>query len=193
VLLDGAIGLLDYGMVGRLDETYREQVEDLLVAIATRDSRQLVSVVMRLGSTPPGLNESALATDLADFVDQYAYQSMQHFDVTGAFTEFVEIVRRYQIILPSSVALLIKVLLMLAGMAKMLEPDFCLMELIEPYRRQVLRRRLSPRRQMRKFRTVFSELEELAEVAPRRLREILDQVQRGKFDVHLDHRGLEPS
>ena len=28
---------------------------------------------------------------------------------------------------------------------------------------------------------------------PRRLREILQQVETGKFDVHLDHRGLEPS
>jgi ubiquinone biosynthesis protein len=33
----------------------------------------------------------------------------------------------------------------------------------------------------------------LAEVLPRRLREILQQVETGKFDVHLDHRGLEPS
>ena len=33
----------------------------------------------------------------------------------------------------------------------------------------------------------------LAEVVPRRLRDILQQVQAGRFDVHLDHRGLEPS
>jgi ubiquinone biosynthesis protein len=36
-------------------------------------------------------------------------------------------------------------------------------------------------------------VEQLAEVLPRRLREILQQVEMGKFDVHLDHRGLEPS
>ncbi len=28
---------------------------------------------------------------------------------------------------------------------------------------------------------------------PRRLSSILQQVQAGRFDVHLDHRGLEPS
>ena len=36
-------------------------------------------------------------------------------------------------------------------------------------------------------------MEQLAEIVPRRLRAILQQVQSGKFDVHLDHRGLEPS
>ncbi|MEM9354271.1 MAG: AarF/ABC1/UbiB kinase family protein, partial [Planctomycetota bacterium] len=32
-----------------------------------------------------------------------------------------------------------------------------------------------------------------AEVVPRRVRDILNQVQSGSFVVHLDHRGLEPS
>ena len=67
------------------------------------------------------------------------------------------------------------------------------MELIQPYQRKLLQRRLSPARQMRKMRRIFSELEQLAEILPRRLRDILQQVESGKFDVHLDHRGLEPS
>ena len=37
------------------------------------------------------------------------------------------------------------------------------------------------------------EFQQLAEVVPRRLRDILQQVQSGRFDVHLDHRGVEPS
>jgi ubiquinone biosynthesis protein len=36
-------------------------------------------------------------------------------------------------------------------------------------------------------------MQQLAEVVPRRFRDILQQIQSGRFDVHLDHRGLEPS
>lgn len=190
---DGAVGLLDFGMVGRLDESLREQVEDLLVALASRDSPRLTTVVMRLGSTPLGLDDVALSTDLTAFVEQYAYQPLDQFDLSGAFTEFIEIVRRYEIVLPSSVAVLIKTLLMLEGMARMMEPEFSLMEVVHPYHSNIIRRRISPRRQARKIRNMLGELEQLIEVAPRRIREILEQVQRGKFDVHLDHRGLEPS
>ncbi|WP_442485457.1 ABC1 kinase family protein [Aeoliella sp. SH292] len=193
LMSDGAIGLLDFGMVARLSDPLREQVEDLLVAIACHDSSRLTNVVMRIGSTPPGLDDVALATDLTAFVDQYAYQSLDQFDLSGAFTEFVEIVRRYEIVLPSAVAMLIKTLLMLEGMARMMQPSFSLMEVIEPYRGQIFRRRMSPKRHARKIRNMLAELEQLAEVAPRRVREILEQVQRGSFDVHLDHRGLEPS
>jgi ubiquinone biosynthesis protein len=57
----------------------------------------------------------------------------------------------------------------------------------------MLARRLSPVRQTKKLLRIYGEMEQLAEILPRRLRDILSQVQSGKFDVHLDHRGLEPS
>jgi ubiquinone biosynthesis protein len=193
VLPDGAIGLLDFGMVARLDESLREDIEDMLIAIVSQDSQRLTSLVTRLGAVPPGLDESAFSVDLSEFVSHYANQPIDAFDLAGALTEMIEIVQRYRIALPSSLAMLIKVLVMLEGTARMLEPNFSLMELIQPYQKKMLRRRLSPARQMRKLRRIYTEMEELAEILPRRLRDILQQVDAGKFDVHLDHRGLEPS
>lgn len=193
VLPDGSIGLLDFGMVARLDESLREDIEDMLISIVSQDAQRLTSLVTRLGAVPPGLDESALSVDLSEFVSHYANQPIDTFDLAGALTEMIEIVQRYRIALPSSLAMLIKVLVMLEGTARMLEPNFSLMELIQPYQKKMLLRRMSPARQMRKMRRIYSEMEELAEILPRRLRDILQQVDAGKFDVHLDHRGLEPS
>jgi ubiquinone biosynthesis protein len=193
VLPNGAIGLLDFGMVARLDESLREDIEDMLIAIVSQDAQRLTSLVTRLGAVPPGLDEPALGIDLTEFVVHYANQPVDAFDLGGALTEMVEIIQRYHIVLPASLAMLIKVLVMLEGTARLLEPNFSLMELIQPYQKTMLRRRLSPARQMRKMRRIFSEVEQLAEILPRRLRDILQQVDSGKFDVHLDHRGLEPS
>jgi ubiquinone biosynthesis protein len=193
VLSDGTIGLLDFGMVARLDDALREDIEDMLIAILSQDAQKLTSLVMRLGAVPPGLDESALSVDLSEFVGHYANQPVDSFDLGGALTEMVEIVQRYHIMLPSSLAMLIKVLVMLEGTARLLEPEFSLMELIRPYQKTMLRRRLSPARQMRKMHRIYSEVEQLVEILPRRLRDILQQVDAGKFDVHLDHRGLEPS
>jgi ubiquinone biosynthesis protein len=193
VLAGGAIGLLDCGMVGRLDDALREDVENVLMAIVTQDAQQLTSLVMRLGAVPPGLDEAALSVDLTEFVVHYANQPADAFDLAGALTEMIEIVQRYHIALPSSLAMLIKVLIMLDGTGRLLEPHFSLMELVEPYQKKMLRRRLSPMRQVKKMRRLYSEVEQLVEILPRRIRDILQQVESGKFDVHLDHRGLEPS
>ena len=193
VMPDGAIGLLDFGMVVRIDEGLREEIEDMLLSIVEQDANRLVSVLMRVGAVPAGLDETSLSLDLTDFVSHYAHQSVDHFELAAALTEMFELMRRYEIVLPSSMALLLKVLIMLEGTAQKLQPNFSLMEVIQPYQRKILAQRLSPSRQLRKARRMAYEVQQLAEVVPRRLREILHQVQSGRFDVHLDHRGLEPS
>lgn len=194
LLLPGnIIGLLDFGMVGRIDERLREDIEAMLLAIINRDVLMLTSIIKRVGTPPPALDEAALGVDVADFVGNYATQSLSHFNLGGALNEITEIVRRHQIFLPAQVSLLIKTLVTLEGTSRMLHPDFSLIEIMQPFHRKMMLRRLSPARQIRKLRRIYWEFENLLEIFPGRAMDILQQIQAGKFDVHLDHRGLEPS
>ncbi len=189
----GGIALLDCGMVGRINESLRENIEEMLLAIVGYDADRLTSLIVRIGSVPPQLDEAQLSADLADYVAHYAHQSVDRFDLSGALSEMIEIIRRYQIMLPAPIAMLLKVLMMLEGTARLLNPKFSLMEVMEPYQTRMVRWRLSPTRHLKKVQRITYEMEQLLELLPRRLREILAQIQAGRFDVHLDHRGLEPS
>ena len=187
------IGILDFGMVGRLDERLREEFEDLLLAIVNRDAPLLTTLIMRMGSVPSELNESELQNELADFVSHYGSQSLEQLELAEALEEMVDMVFRYHIVLPAQVAMLLKVLITLEGSAQLLSPTFSLLDVIHRYQRKAVLRRFSPTRRIRKLRRLYAELERLVETLPRRITDILEQVQSGKFDVHLDHRGLEPS
>ena len=190
---EGTIGLLDFGMVGRISERLREDIEAMLVAIVNQDVLMLTTLIKRVGSCPIDLNESALSNDVADFVGQYSTQVLSQFDMSGALTDFIALVRRYNITLPSEASLLIKVLVTLEGSARLLNPNFSLMEIMKPFQRMLVLKRLSPARQMRKMRRFYMEVEQLADDLPQRLSNILEQVQTGRFDVHLDHRRLGPT
>ncbi len=193
MLPGNVIGLLDFGMVGRLEERLREDIEEMLVAIVHQDVVLLTTLLRRVGNAPPDLDASVFGTDVADFVGSYANQSLDQFHLGNALRDMIEILRTHRIALPAQVGLLIKVLITLDGTTRLLSPSFSLMEMMRPFHRRMILRRISPRNRLRKLRRVFLALEQLAEVFPQRLLEILDQVQSGKFDVHLDHRGLEPS
>jgi ubiquinone biosynthesis protein len=156
VLLPGnVIGLLDFGMVGRIDERLREQIEDILMAFVQHDVPLLVRIIKQLGRAPPQLDEAGLANDVADFVGHYATQSLENFPVGIALSDMVEIMRRYRISLPTSVAMLIKTLVSLEGTGKLLNPRFSLMEVMQPFHRGMLLRRLSPARQVKKLRRLY--------------------------------------
>jgi ubiquinone biosynthesis protein len=194
VLLPGnCIGLLDFGMVGRLEERLREDIEEMLLAITSRDVSLLTSVIVRIGEAPPDLDERGLAMDVADFLGDYASQPLEQLSLGSALSDMTQIIHRYKIKLPAQVAMLLKTLITLEGTGKLLSPSFSLIELLQPLHRRMLLRRLSPTRQWRKFMRFYVEAERLAEILPRRLTEILEQIQAGKFDVHLYHRALEPS
>jgi ubiquinone biosynthesis protein len=193
VLPGNTLGVLDCGMVGRLDERLREDIEEMLNAIVQRDVVLLATLIRRVGSAPPDLDASALTGDVTEFVENYGNQSLDQLRLDKALRDLVEIVRVHHIILPPQVSMLIKVLITLDGTTRLLNPKFSIMEMMRPFHRRMLLQRISPRRRLQKLRRMLLALEQLAEVLPHRLLEILDQVQAGKFDVHLDHRGLEPS
>lgn len=194
VLMEGnVIGLLDFGMVGRLDERLQEDLAEMLLAVASQDAEHLASVIVRVGAVPAELDRPSLSVDLADFLAHYTTQSLADFDLSAALNELVEIIRRYHVVLPARLALLLKMLVNLDGTGKLLSPRFSLMEVMQPYHRRLLWQRMSPRRQARRMRRLYFETRHLLESLPGGLVDILEQIQSGKFDVHLDHRGLEPS
>ena len=52
VLPNGKIGLLDAGMVGRIDDKFRRQIEDILMAAGDRDADRLTDAVTRVCGMP---------------------------------------------------------------------------------------------------------------------------------------------
>ncbi len=191
VLQDAVIGVLDCGMVGRVDEALREQVEDLLMAAVDQDTERLVDALVELGEVPPDFDRTALRSDVAEFVDRYGSVSIDDFDLSGALNGMVEIIRRHHILLPSRVSLLIKMLVMLEGTSQQLSPDFSIVELLEPYRAESIKRRLSPQRMLRKLQNAQRDWLRLAESFPGDITNLMERVRKGSFDVKLEHRRLD--
>jgi len=193
VLEDCRIGLLDFGMVGRIDERLHEDVGEMLIALGNLDAEHMTSMILRIGKAPTNLDRAALSLDVADFLSYYASQSLTKFDLSGAIREIMEQIRRYNIMLPARIAVLLKAVITLEGTARLISPKFSLVEMMQPYQTKMIWRRFSPRRTFRKFHRIYSELEHLLDILPRGLGDVFEQVQSGRFDIHLDHRGLEPS
>jgi ubiquinone biosynthesis protein len=193
VLNDGRLGLLDFGMVGRIDDRLREAIEEMLLAVVGRDASLLTTLIKRVGNVPPRLDDSILSIDVADLVDTYGSQPLESFDLSGALNDVTDIMHRHQISLPPQTSMLIKMLITLEGTLHQLAPTFSLLEVMQPFFRKMWLRRLSPRRQARRMRRIYLELETLVETLPSQVSNVMQLVQEGRLDVHLAHKGLSPS
>ena len=192
LLPGGVVGVLDCGMVGRLDEELAEGLEDMLMAIVNHNSVDLADSILRIGSAPPETPRDDLRADLTDFVADYAGQSIQDMDLSGALNRLFEIIRRYNITLPPPLSLLLRTLVELEGTAQRLSPDFSLAEVFRPFYTTMVSRRLSVRRILSRLQHAYRDWERLAESLPRDLGDVVRRVRDGSFSIHLDHRHIDP-
>jgi len=188
---DGRIGLLDFGMVGRLDTHTRDDLEEMLLAAVNRDPDRITELVLRIGSVPKGIDRNGLNIEVSEFVDEYISDSLKDFDLSGTFKELTKIIRDYRIILPSGISMLLKVLIMLEGTSRALNRDFNLAELLEPYQAKSIRQKYSPERLLSRLQRTYRDWDRLLEMLPIQLAEILQQMKDGSFDVYLEHRRLD--
>jgi ubiquinone biosynthesis protein len=191
VLPDGKIGLLDAGMVGRLDEKVRKQIEDMLMAAGDRDADRLTDAVTRVCGLPGDLDRAALSADLTELFEDFGTQSVGELNISGALIRVTEILHAHKLILPGRLSMLIKCLILLEGTGRLLSPTFSLAEVLAPWRMKFLLRRFSPEAQLKNARQVFSDWQRMAESAPKILSTMLDRLEAGKFAFRHEHRHLK--
>lgn len=191
VLPDGRICLLDYGMVGLLDEPTRERLVDLLQAITAQDCESAVDVVLSLGEARGETDIPLLKVDMRDFIANYYGIELERIDVSRLFSDFMGILTTHQIRCPGSLMLLIRALVTLEGVGRGLDPEFNLARQLEPFVVQVVRERYEPKRVvdsiLKDARNVMTSLHDLPVNMGRTLRRLADN----DLEVHLEHRGLD--
>jgi ubiquinone biosynthesis protein len=189
----GRVGILDGGMVGRIDEQLREQIIEMLVAAAEGDAPRLADVIAGMTRAPADLDRAGLSADLMEVFAQYGTQAVGQFDVGGALTAVSHLMHEYNLVMPSRLSMLIKCLIILEGTAKGLNANFNLAELLEPYRRQFVIDQLSPEKWLRKANRARRDWQVLADAIPREFHTLLAQLRSGRFAVRVKHPPLDRS
>lgn len=191
VMENQKIAIIDCGMVGRLDDDLREDIEDLLMSVINQNSKKLLNIITRLGSTPRNLDRAGLQHDISEFVHYYSSLPLKELNLSTTLKEMTSIIRRHGILLPTSISLLIKVLVMLEGTSHSLNADFDLISVMKPYQKRMILNRLSPSRQKRIFQNFYQDIERLMHVVPIGIMDIIQNLQKGDLTIKLDYYRLE--
>lgn len=191
ILPDNIICLLDYGIVGRLDESLKTFLTDILAAIVNRDMDEVVSLLLFAGDISDTLDIRALKRDLSNFIDGYYEIPLKEIEVGRMLMEFIEIITLYSIRIPPDLMLLAKSLVLIEGMGRKLDPTFDMAEHLRPFIVKSIREKFSPRHISRDINQILVSYLNLARNIPRDLKEIINRINRNKFKIDLEHRGLD--
>jgi ubiquinone biosynthesis protein len=189
---DETFGLIDFGMVGTLDETAQGHLADLVLAITGQDYERLVDVLLALGVTAERVDRRVLRRDLERLISGYYGKPLGEVNLSALINEALAIMRRHKLHLPSNLALLVKTIIITEGLGARLDPAFHLITIVEPYASQLLLQQRSPLRVMRKLNRMGKDLVWLGTEAPQQLRRLAGELERRGFEVGMKPQTFDP-
>lgn len=191
VFLDGnRVGLLDFGMVGRVTDKRRDQLIDFLDALVHKNEKGMINV-LTLWAGDAEVDEDSLAYDLTEMVFGYDDLSLKDIHIGFLLSEITALMRDNQLSLPPDLTLLFKAMITLEGLGNQLDPDFHLVDHMTPFVARVMEARYTPEALLRRTRRGMKEMAEVVFGLPRDVARLFRQVRRGNFRVDFDLKRLD--
>jgi ubiquinone biosynthesis protein len=191
VLSNGVVGLIDFGMVGRLEEDKREQLIDLLLAVTQGNVRSCVDQVLVIGKPFRPVDRPLLTSDVRDFIEGYYGLPLEQINVGNLLTDFVNILSSHGIRYPADLMLLIRAIITLEGVASELDSGFNLATHLAPIMSGIVRDRYNPQRMAGRFiadaRVLLGVLHDL----PIHVGRTLEKLSQDDLRIHLEHQHLD--
>jgi ubiquinone biosynthesis protein len=181
----GRVGLVDFGMVGSLDERSREQLGRVLSAFLRRDAGRMADALLALGATTGVVDRARLHEDLANLLGRYSGRSIGEISLRSAIGEILEIVRRHRLRIPCDLSLLFTMLIIAEGVVAEVDPEFRFAEALAPYARRHLVSGLTLAGVLRRVEEFGVDLAELAAELPARLNRISESIETGGLEIHV--------
>jgi ubiquinone biosynthesis protein len=188
---DGSVALLDYGMIGVLDEEMRDLLIDLLVAIGRNRVNDVVWLVQRIGSPRQPVDVVLLKADVHDFLDRYFGVPLEQLKIGQMLSDFTSLLGSHSLHCPGDLMLLIRTLVTLEGTGRRLDPCFNLAGELAPFIERVVKQRHDPRRMARRAFEDIGSLLRAAHDLPLSLSRTLQKLSQDDLNVQLEHRGLD--
>ncbi|RPF28272.1 ABC1 kinase family protein [Georgenia muralis] len=182
VEVDGRLGIIDFGMVGEIDDALRANLGDLLVAVMSSDVDGATDAVLHLNLSGGTVDRAALRADVGRLVKSFSSRSLADFPVTAVINDLLVTLRRHHLRMPADLALLFKTLIMAEGLGERLDPDFRLVDVLAPYAERLVSQRFSADALTRLITELTHDLRSAGAGVPRALRGLVEALEQGSVE-----------
>ena len=190
-LEDGRLGLIDFGLAGRLTDMDMARLTRLFVDAATENVGALPRRLADLGVRYPREREEELRSRLEELYYRYYGSRLSDIDPIEAIREGLSLIYAMNLRLPTRFVILDKAIATLGSVAAEVYPDFNVFEVARPYARQLISERFSPRRLALQTRSEVQDLAEIAFEVPRQVHDILNELRDGELEVKISNPGID--
>jgi predicted unusual protein kinase regulating ubiquinone biosynthesis (AarF/ABC1/UbiB family) len=188
---DGRLALIDFGLLGRLDDDTRRTLSLLLLAVAQNRAEDVADLILDLSLTTLGSDTPSFVHEIRRKLPRYHWRPLKDIKAGEALADMQRISLRYGIRLPTSFALVGKTLSQADSIARTLDPELDPVALLADDALAVMaeeaERRLAPQSLLS---YAYTQLDAVTRL-PRRAAQFVDRLEAGTVKVGVVPTGLD--
>jgi ubiquinone biosynthesis protein len=191
VLEGNRLGLLDFGLVGRMHKGMQESIILLVLAISLKDPDTVARLLYKAGIPDQRIDLHRFRADIGDLLDNYLGIKLSEIDSGTLLTDLVDLALKYKVKIPKEYAVLSKAAATTEGLLRVLDPDLDVVEAALPYAKRLLFERYNPTSMSGGLLRLLLQLQGFLQDTPQQLSQILMDLEGGKFSVHVRNEELQ--
>jgi ubiquinone biosynthesis protein len=185
VLPGNHLGIIDFGIVGRLSQKSRDQLANMVMSLISEDYDNLCYQYAELGSAGPSIDFEGFQREVRNTLSPYIGLSLKEINLGRILIDATKIATRYSIKIPGDWMIVFKAILTVEGMGRTLDPDFDIIATGEDLVKDLVTSQYSIQRLGKEFAFVAKDMASLLQILPRQIRWMFRKFNRNDFAFEI--------
>jgi len=183
---DGAIAVVDFGIMGRLDRDTRFYLADMLIGFLSGDYRRVAEVHFAAGYVPAGRSIDAFTQACRSIGEPILGKPLQEISVARLLAQLFEITEQFDMETQPQLLLLQKTMVVIEGVGRRLDPEINIWALAQPLIEEWMRDNRGPEARLRLGLETVADLIERVPRLVRSLDAMIADWSRGGIVMHAE-------
>jgi ubiquinone biosynthesis protein len=191
ILDQNKIGLIDFGVVGRLNKKTQTAIANMLLALATEDYDRLAEEYVNLAPFNDQTDVDKFARELRDVIAPYYGLTLRSVNLGRVLMNSSSVATRNHVALPTELMMFFKSIVTIEGLSRKIIKDFDFLHYALDFAMELAKTQYDPEKISTEVFEVLRDSKNLLYVLPRQIRQVLRKVNHPNFALKVDLQGIE--
>jgi ubiquinone biosynthesis protein len=191
VTYNGRIALIDFGVIGKIDDLLMEHLTQLFIAIMNFDIDGLIEEFTSFGVLDKSNDKRKIRNDLYDILLPVYDIEIRRIDMVKLYNNLIRLSRKYMFKFPRDYLLIIKTFSFLESEGRKLSPDFNAVKHLKPYAKKMIIDKYRPDRIAKRLNDNAKGYIELFERFPNDYNMLYEKLLNDNITINFMHKGLD--
>lgn len=181
---DNAVCFIDFGMMGILDDEFRQDLAELMINFSDHNIDGLINQLIRMDILNEKTDINLLKSDLNDLFSKYYGIELSRFN--GIIEDLLFLMQKYEVRLPNEFVLMARGLSMVENIGLRLDPNINVVEYLKPIARKLIVQRYNPKKMVNNAKNSFFAFEHVLKGLPSLISKTFYKIEEGEVTVNIE-------